>query len=336
MSIRAPANCEGFIPQRFRPTFCKTCYKAKSDHPEPSTSDPVLRAAIPPPITSLTNSQPIPALKKPAPSVPHPNDKRKSGFRKSLTHTNTLSRDIKSGFVAKQQQRGEIPNANKYFLNALRGMLSDGIGLNNKDTEDILNRVMGTNVIKEEPHGPQLLIDSKKFSYFSRFIDSSKRFLDEQQTLRKVITAQSQVRCYIVTKRFNRMSFESKEMMKRRNALYIELVKTERNFINATNNLISHYVVRMRQSDVIAPHECAFIFSNIETVAEQHTDLLKRLEAAADNWPFLGNIGKIFLDIKGLLNAISVYVSNFKNAMNEVERLSSENPRFKAFCSQVG
>jgi hypothetical protein len=85
----------------------------------------------------------------------------------------------------------------------------------------------------------------------------------------------------------------------------------------------------------MAPHECAFIFSNIETVAEEHKKFLQQLKSAADDYPFVKSIGAIFLDIKSLLNAISVYVSNFKNGMNELERLTEENPRFSQFLITV-
>merc|ERR1712137_134497 len=99
--------------------------------------------------------------------------------------------------------------------------------------------------------------------------------------------------------------------------------------------MISKFVLPVRHSDVVAPHECAFIFSNIEVILEEHHALYDKLDGLRADWPFLGNVGRIFLDIKSLFNAINVYVSNFKNAMNEVQRLNYENPKFLHFCSGV-
>lgn len=343
-------KCVDFCPQRFRPNFCKTCCKTKAEHATTPMQDLALRASLPAAIAPINpNNVPI-GLSNSMQAAPlrRPSERKKSSMSKSKPQTsgnpqlkrrlsivnrnNRISKQMQTGFIAKQQQKNEIPNANKFFVTALRGLLSEGIGLSHNETEDLVRRVMGSNVVKDDADVPQVLLSDKKTKYLNKFIATATSFMEEQQTLKQIITVQSLARRYLVSKRFGSMTPEAVAMMKKRNQIYIDLVRTEREFVDSTDHLISNYVVRIRQSDVVGPPECASIFSNIETVADEHRSLLRRIEAASDDWPFIKSIGAIFLDIKSLLNAISVYVSNFKNAMNEIERITAENPRFQAFC----
>ena len=53
-----------------------------------------------------------------------------------------------------------------------------------------------------------------------------------------------------------------------------------------------------------------------------------------ENFPFIEGIGSVFCNINNILKALSIYVSNFKNSMNEVERQEQENPRFAQFLQE--
>lgn len=119
--------------------------------------------------------------------------------------------------------------------------------------------------------------------------------------------------------------------MEARNHSYLDLVRTEKQYLKSIESLIELFVVPLRYSEFLAPHECASMFSNIELIATAHKDLLKNLEDCAVDWPFIPSVGKIFLELTPLLKAYSVYVGNFKNSMNEIERKVRESPKFAAF-----
>jgi len=382
-SVSFGGKCEAFVPQRFRPTFCKTCYKSKSEHPASPASPPrpdvtgpppspmqaaATRAAIPPPFTAAPPTEPAPLppgvdartksvsigppLVKPLerrksvghtaiaaidPNSPQPRLRKSSGRLArsvSIHDPKRISSRLKTGFLGKQQTKGELPNANRFLLNTLRELLSEGVGLSAQDTEDVMRRVAATRAMPDNPGEPILLLKPSKRHYVERLAENLDKFMEEQDTLHKVILVQSRVRSFLVYKKFDRMPEEEKTMLRKRNAVYIELVRTDRKFMGSMDRLIHDFMIPMRHNGVAEPHECANIFSNIEVLAEEHRQLYRSLQELGDTWPFIGNVGAIFLDLKGLFNAISVYVSNFKNAMNEVDRLTEENPRFNAFCAQ--
>ena len=384
---QVPKKCDVFEPQRFRPNFCKTCYKSKGEHPVGGGS-PSDTKLIPPPLAphpvELNKSpreEPV-TPKRELPEPPRINSstlqgemnqvvlrkpteikkgsdlpqRKSASFVQSSIINQTISqapapakkfqslnvnRKSKkptkimnaSGFIQKQQAKGEIPDANKFFLVLLRGMLQDGVGVTSGETEDLMRRIIAKSARTDT--NPILLLNKQKMTFFLDHLDQAHSFLEEQQNLKSIITVQSLFRKYLVTKKFQGLSKQGIENLKTRNAVYIDIIRTEKLHVERLDELINNFVIKIRQSEFVQPHECAFIFSNIEVVAEEHRNLYKRLVAASDNFPFIGNIGLIFLDIKGLLNAISVYVGNFKNAMNEIERITSENPRFESFCVTV-
>lgn len=215
----------------------------------------------------------------------------------------------------------------------LKGILQGGMKLERAQTEELVRTALSfskTAPAKE----PLLLASASERDFLEELQEQIKNFLMEQDELRKVVKAQSYVRRWLVTKRFNGLQPEDYAVMKRRNDTYLDLVRTEKSYIASTDNLIEYFVVPLRHEDFIAPHECASLFSNIELIATAHKDLLKELDAAAEDWPFLGNVGRIFLNINPMLKAYSVFVGNFKNAINEIERIQQENAKFAAFIAE--
>src|SRR3990167_7218623 len=240
---------------------------------------------------------------------------------------------FEEGFLALQQKNGEKPNANEFYEEIIRAILTDGIKLSTNHTEEICNKsILHSPVLNDRP---RLLISTKERRFLSNLATNIDQFVTEQKRLKKIIKIQSAMRCWLIKNKFKKLSELQMEQLRKRNHMFIELVKTERAYIRSIDNLVKNYVIPIRQSDFVAPNECAFIFSNIESIADEHRNLCAKLIAQRTNWPFLANVGAVFLDVKSLLNAISVYVGNFKNAMNEVQRLTRENPKFLQLIDNV-
>ena len=237
-----------------------------------------------------------------------------------------------TGFVANQQKMGEQPNASKFYLQVVSSILLEGLQIHPK----IANAVMRTVVegVESQKKPAHLLIDDLDF--LSGLQRQMGLFLREQRGLKSVITLQSAARRWLVMKRVQSQGGENLEATLRRNERFLEIFRTEKKFVASLKELIERFMNPTRHSGILEPHECAYIFSNIETIHSEHEALCQRLEEAQATWPVLGNVGAIFLDIKPLLNAISSYVSHFQTSINEISRQEEINPSFKEFLAGVG
>lgn len=265
--------------------------------------------------------------------------RQSTGPRKPITplgsRVPSTRRRSASVFGSLRKAQDETADAAKFIPQVLlKGLLQGGMRLERAQTEELVRTALSFSKIAPAKE-PLLLATSAEREFLEELQEQIKGFLEEQDELHKIINAQSFVRRWLVTKRFHGLQPEDYAVMKRRNDTYLDLVRTEKSYIASTDNLIEYFVVPLRHQDFIAPHECASLFSNIELIATAHKDLLKELDAAAQDWPFLGNVGRIFLNINPMLKAYSVFVGNFKNAINEIERIQQENPKFAAFIAEV-
>ena len=222
----------------------------------------------------------------------------------------------------------EKADTRKFFRKMAIKILGDGLQLP-KEAMEVVEHTIDAYSANLSP----LPVNEK---FLTQLIQDTHRFMQEQKKLDLLITLQKTVRCWLVRKKYRALSKKGeRERIVQQNAKFSELIRTEKQFIESVDVLIKSYVIPLRHADVIQPHECAYLFSNIETVFIEHKRLCERLEFARRNYPFLDNIGKIFLDIKSLLNAISVYVGHFKTSLNELRRIGEENPKFLQFINNV-
>lgn len=241
------------------------------------------------------------------------------------------SRSLGTGFIAQQQLQGQTPNIRLFLQQISKQLLIEGVKVPLHQVDNLIIQ-NNTRLNQNKDTHAKLLCSDSELTLLQSIQQQISAFLEEQSQLRSVIKIQAAIRFWKVKKTLNKPLIDS---IRGRNQVFIELLQTERKYINSLTTLINTFVQPVRQSDIIAPNECAFIFSNIESIREEHIKLCSQLENARVNWPLLKNIGEIFLHIKSLLNAYDCYVSNFKTGMNEVRRLTEENPRFKQFCENA-
>lgn len=271
--------------------------------------------------------------KPPTPSVRGKPPQRPTSQPPKKLIARTSSRKFDSGFIAKQQQKGDNPNVMKFFQHIALEMLKNGLKIPS-DNIEIFSNVTENHL--QTIRAKQLLSTSDT-QFLLKTIHEIQHFLAEQRHLEQIIIIQSAVRRWQIQRKYGKILYNETEKQRviSRNTAFLELLKTEEKFVESLEEIIQKYVIPLRHSDFIEPQEGAHMFCNIETVVEEHKKLQNKLIEAKSNWPFLANIGKIFLDIKPLLTAISVYVGHFKTAINEIERIKREKPRFAQFIDRV-
>lgn len=124
------------------------------------------------------------------------------------------------------------------------------------------------------------------------------------------------------------------------NRIVIEILQREKKYISAIKMLVDRFLtpIRVRMAsgkEVLRLEEVSFIFCNIETILEEHTRNVRRLESIVDSWPFPSGVGKALLDVAPALKVYGVYVGNYKNAQDTVLRLKTEKGKFSQFLTEV-
>ena len=236
-----------------------------------------------------------------------------------------------NGYVAKQQLRGKEANARKIFEDIAITALKRGLGIH---TDSVIKNITSNKL--QSVRSLQVL-PANELGVLTKLNHKIKRFLEEQKKLQQIVTAQSAIRRWLIKKRLSTCISKPEERKRilQRNSSFLELLHTEETFLNNVYNFVNRFVLRLRQSDILAPQECAYIFCNIETIAEEHKKLCSRLWKVRNDWPFLGNVGKIFLDIKPLLSAINVYVNHLKTSIYAIEEIKTKKPRFAQFVDNA-
>eukprot|EP00727_Mastigamoeba_balamuthi_P014842 m51a1_g9984 putative domain containing protein (510) ;mRNA; f:24610-26317 len=98
-----------------------------------------------------------------------------------------------------------------------------------------------------------------------------------------------------------------------------ELIETERSYLTALETLVAQYCRPARGEGVLTADECTALFSNAESLAVLHTEMLGRLVEAAKATP--GSVAGVFLKLGPMLRMYKVYSSNYENALGTLEGL---------------
>ena len=263
-----------------------------------------------------------------------------SGHAKNRIAKEKVKKKVKEGYIKKQVSKGEVVNVQKFLHHfLLRNLLVEGVKLSSNETEEILKRtqscVKPAATTAEGEVIPLYLLDRKGRDFLINHMKHIQDFLNEQDELKSIIKVQSVARRYLLLKKFRGLDKRDVSLMKLRNDNYLDLIRTEKQYLRTIDQMIEMYVIPLRQSDLIAPYECAAIFSNLESISEVHKEFLEKIQKLDGRFPFITGIGRVFLDLSSILKAYSVFVGNFKNAINEIERLQSDNPKFQSFLSDV-
>eukprot|EP01094_Clydonella_sp_ATCC50884_P003510 TRINITY_DN12694_c0_g1_i1.p1 TRINITY_DN12694_c0_g1~~TRINITY_DN12694_c0_g1_i1.p1 ORF type:complete len:671 (-),score=230.46 TRINITY_DN12694_c0_g1_i1:84-2048(-) len=223
-------------------------------------------------------------------------------------------------------------NASEYVpITFMKRVLAHGLGMEPRDTDYFMARFADA---KKYNARESLVLLPKHRSFLENIAVEIEEVLEENRRRCGIIRLQALVRGFLVRNKLFGMSKSHLKSIRMRNDAYRDLLNTERKYIGNLGTLINMFMKPLRTQQIAAPFEIANIFMNIETVYDCHITLLGRLENAGENWPFVKGVGSIFMTINALLKAYDTYVSNFKNAINEVQRLKGTNAKFDAFLME--
>lgn len=241
---------------------------------------------------------------------------------------------LPQNFIYEQQMSGQMANASEFLSQVLLLDLLKVLPLPEGAAKELHEQIKQR---EEKATHPQILLSETELYFLQEEMLKIQAFIKEQRGLKNIVTIQSAARRYLVYKHFKQnLRNTSISVCKKKNEHIMELLRTEREYIKNLQTLITNFVLPLRQVDCIAPQEAASIFSNVESIIELHSHLFSRLSVTIEsNFPFIDGVGKIFLDIQHMMKAYYVYMNNFKNAINELDRIYAENPRFANFIQDV-
>lgn len=117
---------------------------------------------------------------------------------------------------------------------------------------------------------------------------------------------------------------------------------SERSYMQSIIPIIGFYLQPLKheiQKDPkklkIGMNEVNTIFNNIEQIVTIHTQLLSKLIELDMDWPFLGKLGKVFVDIAPSFKDYSRYVENCTNAKFFLTMLLQTNPKFAKWLTDT-
>jgi len=169
----------------------------------------------------------------------------------------------------------------------------------------------------------------------------TKGLLHSQQKLKHVVLLQRVVRMWLVRHNFKSHGDpEDRLRYKLRNEKLNELIRLENNYVRHMERLINEYLIPLRKREMkgITVGNIAQIFSNVEDLHSMHAQMLESLSAVFDNakHPFFGGIGEVFVKYSNqILPLYENYIAGYQIAVDTLDFLSEEVPRFAAFLEEV-
>jgi hypothetical protein len=324
-------HCIKFVPQNSRPLYCCNCNHIKSEHSQP-IFESLPQLGSKPNNNNNNNNENVHQQQQ------QQQQRKYSNLNGITIKINNISMEegesLPHNFIYEQQMSGQMANASAFLSQVLLYDLLKAISLPEGAAKELYEQIKQR---EEKPTHPQILLTETELYFLQEEILKVQAFIKEQKCLNRIVKIQSVARRYLVCKHFkHNLQSTTISSCKKKNEHIMDLLRTEREYIKHLQTLITNFVLPLRQVDCIAPQEAASIFSNVESISELHSHLYSRLSATIEtNFPFIDGIGKIFLDIHHMMKAYYVYMNNFKNAINELDRLYAENPRFANFIQDV-
>ena len=111
----------------------------------------------------------------------------------------------------------------------------------------------------------------------------------------------------------------------RQNILF-EILSTERSYVSSLSTLSTLYIRPLASYKILSTRHVALIFSNISTLLNIHTELLKDLEAAFQKgFASAAPLGSIFLKYVRLWKLYTIYCNSFACGMEIISQLSNDS-----------
>jgi len=204
------------------------------------------------------------------------------------------------------------------------------------------------------------LIPKSNRKLMSMVLDQCNRLIQNQRKLENIIKIQSISRSWLVRRRVQGWLNESgipwtQTKVFQCNLAFRDLLAAEAGYIANLRQIVDFYMVPLKkqlsgrrsslmgtlllqqsQNEVyLKKEDFESIFSNTEELLKVHTRIFKHLETLNSKWPFIDNVGEIFLTLAPDLTAYGEYVRNSKNALDSFVRCQEQDPKFKAFVEDA-
>jgi hypothetical protein len=154
---------------------------------------------------------------------------------------------------------------------------------------------------------------------------------DTVSRTKKIILVQSVARRWLA-----RRSYKNS---KRRRDLAMEIVSTERHYINCLQMMTQEYFQPLREmakdkngalNHTLNDNMLKTIFSNIEVILNINSILLKKLQQRGDNWHVDQKIGDVFLSMLEFLKCYNQYVNHYNKSIDTLAECA-KSPAFLDF-----
>eukprot|EP00164_Ancoracysta_twista_P004282 GFYU01005766.1.p1 GENE.GFYU01005766.1~~GFYU01005766.1.p1 ORF type:complete len:782 (+),score=213.83 GFYU01005766.1:184-2529(+) len=162
----------------------------------------------------------------------------------------------------------------------------------------------------------------------------------------KLIKAQAAVKGRLARIRYKQLLMMYRDSsvanhLQNRNEVFRDIVISERNYLDNMQALLRAYynpIMNEAEREKSLKHEISYddinaIFSNITLLIGVNTKLLSMLEKEFENWPQITHVGQIFLEMAAMLRAYAEYSNNFQFAIQTLDRVCRESPKFKNFLT---
>ena len=122
-----------------------------------------------------------------------------------------------------------------------------------------------------------------------------------------------------------------------RHQVALELLQTERNYVEILNTILKVFKMPLEQEDqragpILAPEEIKTIFGSLPDILEVHHKIMIELEKMLSSWTEDKCIGDvIFQHADVLMKVYPVFVNFFEMSKETVMKCDRERPRFHAF-----
>ncbi|EGG24396.1 pleckstrin domain-containing protein [Cavenderia fasciculata] len=146
----------------------------------------------------------------------------------------------------------------------------------------------------------------------------------------KITLIQSVVRGWLQKRRYQEM----KKRIERRNKCVLEIIETERTYVNSLNIIMNQFLAPLQtiRKDLLSQSEISSIFSNCSSLQGIHQELLESLEKKWKNWDHhQSTIADSFQPLIPYLKLYIQYINNFNNAINTLNDCKKRDSKVNQF-----
>jgi Leucine-rich repeat (LRR) protein len=121
--------------------------------------------------------------------------------------------------------------------------------------------------------------------------------------------------------------------LRKRQKIIEEIISSEETYFSSLSSVVEIYINPLRNNRILSSEELFLLFSNLESlVLTVSKRILEELNEARDQKL---SIGDVFSRHGNYFSLYSVYINNFEESINTLNRLKSQKKVFQNFCKQA-